>query len=102
MLFEAVLVSTLLFADLAVPAQALEAFGFHFVGDVFGASYFGFWHGGGVDGGDARVARVVSLGVAWSVVSERGVVNNQKIWFINCCPRPRLGPNAADRSELRS
>ena len=53
-LFEAVLVAALFFADLAVPAEALEAFGFHFVGDVFGAADFGFWHDGGVDaGGDS-------------------------------------------------
>jgi hypothetical protein len=47
MLLEAVLVAALLFADLAVPAQALQAFGFHFVGDIFGAADFGFGHGGG-------------------------------------------------------
>jgi hypothetical protein len=31
---------------LAVPAQALQAFGFHLVGDIFCAAHFGFGHGG--------------------------------------------------------
>lgn len=51
MAFEAVGVAALLFAGLAVPAQALEAFGFHLVGEVFVGSYFGFGHG---DGGAGR------------------------------------------------
>ena len=46
-LFETVLVPALFAADLAVPAEALEAFGFHFVGQVFCASYFCFRHFGG-------------------------------------------------------
>jgi hypothetical protein len=46
-LLETVLVAALLFADLAVPAQALQAFGFHFVRDIFCAADFGFGHGGG-------------------------------------------------------
>lgn len=41
---EAVFVAALLFADLAVPAQALEAFGFEFVVEVFGAADFCFGH----------------------------------------------------------
>jgi hypothetical protein len=46
-LLEAVLVAALFLADLAVPAQALQAFGFHFVRDIFCAADFGFRHGGG-------------------------------------------------------
>ena len=42
--FEAVFVAALLFAHLAVPAKALEAFGFEFVVEVFGAADFGFGH----------------------------------------------------------
>ncbi len=42
--FEAVFVATLLFAYLAVPAQALEAFGFEFIVEIFGATYFCFGH----------------------------------------------------------
>jgi hypothetical protein len=53
-LLEAVLVAALLFADLTVPAQALEAFGFHFVGDIFGAADFGFGHGGGWVAGESE------------------------------------------------
>ena len=53
-LLEAVFVAALLFADLAVPAQALEAFGFHFVGDIFGAADFGFGHGGGWVAGESE------------------------------------------------
>ena len=44
--FEAVFVAALLFAGLAVPAQALEAFGFELVGDVFCGADFGAGHGG--------------------------------------------------------
>jgi hypothetical protein len=46
-LFKSVLVAALLLADLAVPAQALQAFGFHFVRDIFRAADFGFAHDGG-------------------------------------------------------
>ena len=42
--FETIFVAALLFADLAVPAQALEAFGFEFVVEVFGAADFCFGH----------------------------------------------------------
>ena len=45
--FEAVFVAGLFFADLAVPAQALKAFGFELVVEVFGGAYFGFGHDGG-------------------------------------------------------
>ena len=44
-LLEAVFVAALFGADLAVPAQALQAFGFHLVGDIFRAAHFGFGHG---------------------------------------------------------
>ena len=42
--FEAVLVAALLRADLAVPAQALQAFGFEPVVEVFGRTNFGAGH----------------------------------------------------------
>jgi hypothetical protein len=44
MLLEAVVVATLFLADLTIPPQALEAFGFHLVADPFRAAYFGLWH----------------------------------------------------------
>lgn len=44
---EAVFVPALLLAGLAVPAEALEAFGFESVVEVFGAADFGFGHVGG-------------------------------------------------------
>lgn len=46
--FEAVLVPRLLLAYLAVPAQALQAFGFELVVEVLGGAYFGAGHDGGV------------------------------------------------------
>lgn len=47
--FEAVFVAALLLADLAVPAEALEALGFELVVEVFGAADFCSRHiGGGV------------------------------------------------------
>ena len=46
--FEAVFVARLLFADLAVPAQPLQAFGFELVVEVFGGAYFGAGHDGSV------------------------------------------------------
>lgn len=49
MLFESVLVTALLAADLTVPSQTLEAFRLHLVCDVLRASYFCFRHVGGVD-----------------------------------------------------
>ena len=48
MAFEAVFVAGLLFADLAVPAEALEAFGFELIVEVFGGTYFCFGHRGGI------------------------------------------------------
>ena len=48
--FEAVFVAGLFGADLAVPAQALETFGFELVVEVFGGAYFGARHGGGFGG----------------------------------------------------
>ena len=42
--FEAVFVAGLFFADLAVPAEALEAFGFELIVEIFGGAYFGFGH----------------------------------------------------------
>ncbi len=50
--FETIFVAALLFADLAVPAQALEAFGFEFIVEIFGAADFCFGHfdGGGENG----------------------------------------------------
>ena len=42
--FEAVGVAALLLADLAPPAQTLQALGFHLVGDPFCAACFGFAH----------------------------------------------------------
>lgn len=52
MAFKAVLVAALLRAHLAVPAEALEAFGFHLVGDLLRRAHFGAWHrGGGCPGG---------------------------------------------------
>lgn len=45
--FEAVFVAALLFADLAVPAKALEAFGFELIVKVFGATDFCSRHLGG-------------------------------------------------------
>jgi hypothetical protein len=38
MTFESIFVSTLFLADLAVPAQALQAFRFHLVCNIFGSS----------------------------------------------------------------
>lgn len=46
MTFETVFVATLLVAHLTVEFQLLKALGFHAVGNVFGGSLFGFWHGG--------------------------------------------------------
>lgn len=71
-LLEGVGVAALLFADLAVPSQALEAFGFEFVVEVFGRADLCFGHFGGVTlvsnkliekrGGNVRrVAGVVQL-----------------------------------------
>ena len=51
---EAVFVAALFGADLAVPAQALEAFGFELVVQVFGAADFGAGHFGGVLGSFRR------------------------------------------------
>ena len=48
MTFEPVFVATLLVAHLAVEFQFLKALGFHAVGNVFGGSLFGFWHGGNI------------------------------------------------------
>ena len=48
--FEAVLIAGLLFADLAVPAESLEAFGFELVVEVFCGAYFGFGHDGSMCG----------------------------------------------------
>jgi hypothetical protein len=45
-LFESVFVAHLALADLTVPAEALEAFGFHVVGEPFCAADFCFGHGG--------------------------------------------------------
>lgn len=62
MLFEAVLVTALLFAYLAVPAKTLEAFRTHFVGDIFGAADFCFWHGERGGGGiSARLDITLSI-----------------------------------------
>ena len=40
MALESVLVATLLLADLAVPAQALQALALHLVGHIFGRANF--------------------------------------------------------------
>lgn len=50
--FEAIFITRLLFAHLAVPAESLEAFGFELVVEVLCRTYFGFGHGGGFCGGD--------------------------------------------------
>ena len=42
--FEAIFVAGLFFTDLAVPTEALEAFGFELIIEVFGGSDFGFGH----------------------------------------------------------
>jgi hypothetical protein len=52
-LLEAVLVAALFLADLAVPAKTLQAFGFHFIRDIFRAADLCFTH----DGGSPVVAR---------------------------------------------
>ena len=48
MALEAVLVSTLLLADLTVPSETLKSLGLHFVGDIFGCSdckiWLNFWY----------------------------------------------------------
>lgn len=46
MAFEAVLVSTLLLAFLAVPSKATQALGLHLVGDIFRGADFSARHGG--------------------------------------------------------
>lgn len=73
MLLEAVLVATLLLADLAVPAQALQAFRLHLVGDIFRAADFGFGHGGGVAGGDAQIATGLIMMALSAALYEFGV-----------------------------
>ena len=50
-LLEAVFVTALFFARSAVPAEALETFGFHLVAEPFGPAYFSFGHFGGDGGG---------------------------------------------------
>lgn len=49
--FETVPVAHLTGAGLTVPAEALRAFAFHLVRDVFCGAYFGARHGGGFEGG---------------------------------------------------
>ncbi len=48
--FEAILIARLLLADLAVPAESLEAFGFQLVVEVLCGAYLGFRHNGGTWG----------------------------------------------------
>lgn len=99
MAFKAVLVAALLRAHLAVPAEALEAFGFHLVGDLLRRAHFGTWHRGGgcpeglevVGGGGGRLfgwkiscrSRLVvvsrgNLGVLVSRILEIFVVLNKQ------------------------
>jgi hypothetical protein len=49
--FETVSVAHLKGVGLTVPAEALQAFAFHLVGDVFCGAYFGAKHGGGFERG---------------------------------------------------
>lgn len=78
--FEAVFVAALFGADLAVPPETLEAFGFHLVGEVFCGTDFGAGHscgcwGGGKGRGSAEVGlevRVVVVMKLWAVVDGGG------------------------------
>ena len=46
MALEAVLIATLFCADLAVPAQSLQAFRFHLVSDLLRRAHLSPWHCG--------------------------------------------------------
>lgn len=63
--FEAVFVTTLLFAGLAVPAEALKAFRFELVADVLERTDFGFRHLVGSEE-EVRSAVVVKVLASWS------------------------------------
>jgi hypothetical protein len=75
--FEAVFVAHLPGAGLTVPAEPLQAFGLHLVGDVFGGTDFGARHGqGGVGEGTGLVVEGVMMlegGRMWWGGMKKGV-----------------------------
>lgn len=74
MLFESVLIATLLLAGRTIPAQTLQAFGLHLVAEPFRAAYFGFRHGGGCSCGSVDGLCPCFEGVVFGAFGVAGVM----------------------------